>query len=108
MAKTAAAATLTTRESILEAALDLFAAHGYAGTSMRKLARAVGIRESSIYNHFAGKDEIIRALIEAHGPASSAGRLRGPAFQALRGDPSAFCRLYAQQLLSQWSDVREQ
>ena len=98
----------TTRERILEAALDLFARQGFAGTSVRQLARTVGLRESSLYNHFAGKEAIYHALIDAHGPASSADRLRGPAFRALRDDPTAFCRLYAAELLVQWSDPREQ
>lgn len=108
MARRALPARPPTRERILVAALDLFAAQGYAGASIRQLARAVGIRESSIYNHFSGKDEIFAALIDSHGPASSADRLRSPQFQALRSDPSGFCRLYADRLLVQWSDQREQ
>src|SRR2546425_8972262 len=94
----------STRERILEAALDLFARHGFAGTSVRQLARAVGLRESSLYNHFAGKEAIYHALIDAYGPASSAERLRQPRFQATRSDPPAFCRLYAAELLEQWCD----
>ena len=98
----------TTRERILDVALDLFARHGFAGTSVRQLARAVGLRESSLYNHFAGKEAIYHALIDAHGPASSADRLRGAGYRALRGDPAGFCRLYAAELLEQWCDPREQ
>ncbi|WP_332772273.1 TetR/AcrR family transcriptional regulator [Phenylobacterium sp.] len=97
-----------TRARILEAALELFAEHGYAGTSVRRLARAVGLRESSLYNHFAGKEAIYHALIDAHGPASSADRLRGPRYAAVKNDPAAFCRLYVEDLLDQWSDPREQ
>jgi AcrR family transcriptional regulator len=98
----------TTRERILEAALDLFARQGFAGTSVRQLARAVGLRESSLYNHFASKEAIYHALVDAHGPASSAERLRSPRFRALRDDPAGFCRLYAAELLEQWCDPREQ
>ncbi|HEX7758763.1 MAG TPA: helix-turn-helix domain-containing protein [Caulobacteraceae bacterium] len=97
-----------TRDRILEAALGLFARHGYAGTSMRRLARTVGLRESSLYNHFASKEAIYHALIDAYGPASSAHRLRGARYQALRADPAGFCRLYAAELLDQWCDPREQ
>lgn len=99
---------VTTRDRILEAALDLFARHGFAGTSMRQLAQAVGLRESSLYNHFPGKAAIYHALIDTHGPASSAERLRSPRYQALRRDPEGFCRLYAADLLAQWCDPREQ
>ena len=102
------AADASTRDRILEAALDLFARHGFAGTSVRQLARAVGLRESSLYNHFASKEAIYHALVDAHGPASSAERLRSPRFRALRDDPTGFCRLYAAELLEQWCDPREQ
>lgn len=44
-----------TRELIMQEALDLFAAKGYAAVSMRDIAAAVGIRASSIYHHFSGK-----------------------------------------------------
>jgi AcrR family transcriptional regulator len=98
----------STRERILDAALDLFAQHGFSGTSVRQLSRAVGLRESSLYNHFPSKEAIYRALIDAYGPASSAERLRSPRYQALRGDPAGFCRLYAADLLDQWCDPREQ
>jgi AcrR family transcriptional regulator len=97
-----------TRERILDAALDLFARNGFAGTSVRQLAQAVGLRESSLYNHFAGKAAIYHALIDSHGPASSAERLRGPRYQALGREPEAFLRLYAADLLDQWCDPREQ
>jgi len=98
----------TTRERILEAALNLFSQHGYAGTTVRQLARAVGLRESSLYNHFPGKEAIYDALIEVYGPASSASRLTAPRYEALSRYPDEFCRLYAAELLDQWSDPREQ
>jgi AcrR family transcriptional regulator len=102
------AAEAGARDRILEAALELFARQGFAATSMRQIADAVGIRASSLYNHFEGKEAIYHALIDAHGPASSAERLRSPRFQGLRGDPEGFCRLYAAELLAQWCDPREQ
>ena len=55
-----------TRQAILDAALDLFADKGYFGTSLRDLAGAVGVRESALYNYFAGKDALFDALLEAH------------------------------------------
>lgn len=49
----------STRQAIFEAAVDLFAEQGYHEVSMRKIADAVGIRSSSIYNHYESKNEIL-------------------------------------------------
>jgi AcrR family transcriptional regulator len=54
-----------TRERILEAALDLFAERGYAGTSVAELAKRLGITKAALYYHFASKSDILAALIEA-------------------------------------------
>jgi len=53
------------RQQILDAAGVLLAEHGVAGTSTRAIAEAVGIRQASLYYHFAGKDEILLELLEA-------------------------------------------
>jgi AcrR family transcriptional regulator len=58
------AGDLEPREQILDAAAALFATHGYAGTSTRAIAERVGIRQASLYYHFAGKDEILLELLE--------------------------------------------
>jgi AcrR family transcriptional regulator len=55
-----------TRQAILDAALDLFADKGYFGTSLRDVAAAVGVRESALYNYFAGKEALFDALLDAH------------------------------------------
>ena len=41
-----------TAERILDAAENLFADRGYAGTTMRDVSAAVGLRTPSLYNHF--------------------------------------------------------
>ncbi len=51
-----------TKEKIFDAAVDLFSKHGYNGASIRKIAYGAGIKESSIYNHFAGKEEILNCI----------------------------------------------
>lgn len=60
-----------TRQAILDAALDLFADKGYFGTSLRDVATAVGVRESALYNYFAGKEALFGALLEAHQASKS-------------------------------------
>jgi len=57
-------AGIQTKEKILWEALGLFSQRGVGAVSMRELAKAVGIRESSLYNHFAGKQDIFDSLVE--------------------------------------------
>lgn len=55
---------MTTKETLLKAAIQLFAEKGYKGTSIRTLAQAVGIKESSVYNHFKSKESILDAILD--------------------------------------------
>jgi AcrR family transcriptional regulator len=54
----------TARAEILDAAAELFTTRGFASTSTRLVAEAVGVRQASLYNHFATKDDILAALLE--------------------------------------------
>ena len=54
----------TTKQEILDAALDLFSVQGYEATSISQLAEAVGIRKASLYSHFENKQAILDALIQ--------------------------------------------
>jgi len=78
-----------TAERILDAAEDLFAERGYAGTTIRDVSAAVGIRNPSLYNHFPSKDALYAAVLErgispvlaalsAVGAAGAAGTLQNP------------------------------
>ncbi len=53
----------TARAEILDAAAELFTTRGFAATSTRHIAEAVGMRQASLYNHFATKDDILVALL---------------------------------------------
>ena len=52
----------TTRERILDIALELFTAQGYDKTSMREIAERLGFSKAAIYYHFASKEDILLAL----------------------------------------------
>ncbi len=52
-----------TKNKILDISIDLFSQHGYDGVSIRQIASEVGIRESSIYNHYSGKQAILNAIL---------------------------------------------
>ncbi len=52
----------STREKILDVALDLFTNQGFDGTSMREIAERLLISKPAIYYHFASKEDILMAL----------------------------------------------
>ena len=52
-----------TRRRILDQALELFAARGYDAVSVGEIAKAVGIKAPSLYNHFPSKQAIFDALV---------------------------------------------
>ena len=51
------------RSEILATASRLFYEHGYAATSIRDLAEAVGISSSTMYHHFKNKQDVLHAII---------------------------------------------
>jgi len=52
------------REQILDEAVRLFSAKGYARASLREIADAVGIQKASLYHHFPSKELILVAIHE--------------------------------------------
>ncbi|MEA2111173.1 MAG: TetR/AcrR family transcriptional regulator [Campylobacterota bacterium] len=54
--------TSKTKSAISKAAMELFAAHGYKGTSVRNIASKVGIKQSALYNHFKNKEDIFLTI----------------------------------------------
>lgn len=52
----------STKEKIFDVSIDLFSKKGFSAVSIREIAREVGIRESSIYNHYPSKDAILDAI----------------------------------------------
>lgn len=47
-----------TKQRILEKSLELFSTKGYDAVSVGEIAKAVGIKAPSLYNHFPGKQAI--------------------------------------------------
>ena len=52
-----------TKVRILRAAAELIAKQGYAGTSTRDIAAAVGVEQPALYKHFSAKSDIFAALV---------------------------------------------
>jgi AcrR family transcriptional regulator len=53
-----------TRAEIRRVALELFTEKGFDATTTRDIAAALGMNQASLYYHFAGKDEIVRSLLD--------------------------------------------
>ncbi|MGC1185142.1 MAG: TetR/AcrR family transcriptional regulator [Candidatus Dormiibacterota bacterium] len=58
----------STRDRIMEAAIDLFTEQGFDKTSLREVADRVGVTKAALYYHFRSKEELLSSLIErVHG-----------------------------------------
>lgn len=55
---------IPTKEKIFDVSINLFSQKGFDAVSVREIAREVGIRESSIYNHYKSKEAILDAIID--------------------------------------------
>jgi len=54
-----------TRAALLEEATALFATRGYAGTSLEDVATASQVTRGAVYHHFASKQALFEAVLEA-------------------------------------------
>jgi AcrR family transcriptional regulator len=60
--ETAEVEPTSTRERILNVALDLFIEKGFDKTSLREIAEQLGVTKAALYYHFASKEDILMAL----------------------------------------------
>lgn len=75
-----AAPKSTTRERIIQAAVELFYAHGYAGTGMAEILKKADANSGSFYFFFTSKEDLLMAVLDWYqqnlGPV-----LLGPVFK---------------------------
>lgn len=55
---------MTTRDRILEAAMQVFRRHGFRRSSIEQAAEAAGLTRQALYHHFSSKEALFRAAIE--------------------------------------------
>ncbi|MBC8120820.1 MAG: TetR/AcrR family transcriptional regulator [Gemmatimonadaceae bacterium] len=88
-------------EQILQGAMRVFLQHGYASTSMDRVAAEAGVSKQTIYSHFQDKEGLFIALIE---------RVTTRRFQIefgpepFHGEPATLLRRLAETLLSKMAD----
>ena len=94
-----------TRSLILDAALDLFARQGFAGTSVRQIAEAVGLSDAGLYAHFPSKRAIAEVLIAEWGPNTVAETLA--AIEPNLAERPADClRQLTRRVMAAWDEPR--
>jgi AcrR family transcriptional regulator len=54
------------RQEIIETVIPLFIEKGFIETSMRQIAKAVGVGKSTLYDYFDSKDDIIVYVAQKH------------------------------------------
>ena len=55
---------MSTKEKIMDVALQMFSERGYEAVSIRDICGEVGIKESTLYYHFKNKKDILDSLID--------------------------------------------
>jgi TetR/AcrR family transcriptional regulator, repressor for neighboring sulfatase len=60
-----------TRQVILAAARELFAAHGVDGVSVRQIAAQAGVNHALVHRYFGAKDDMVAAILLAEGERMS-------------------------------------
>lgn len=66
MARTAGSHSDITGPRVREAALQLFARHGFAAVSMRQIASEVGVQAGALYNYTPDKQSLLFSLLKGH------------------------------------------
>src|SRR5947208_15735741 len=61
---TATLETTDTRTRLIDAAVDLFTRHSFAGTSLQMIADALGLTKAAIYHHFRTREQLLAAVLE--------------------------------------------
>jgi len=77
MGRIAGVTAADTRDRLLRAAAEVFAARGYDGTRVADIAAAAGVSKGAMYAHYPSKADLLVDALRTHGP-----RLLADAFAA--------------------------
>lgn len=57
---------LSKRQAILDAARQMFTAHGFDGASMDQIAAAAGVSKLTVYSHFGDKETLFAEVVKSY------------------------------------------
>ncbi len=77
-----------TRALLVDVATELFAVHGHAAVTTEQVCSRAAVTRGALYHHFAGKDDLFRAVCE-----QVAAAVTDQVIQAARREPDAWARL---------------
>jgi TetR/AcrR family transcriptional regulator len=92
------------RSRVLEAALDVFATHGFEGTSTRTIAKVAHVSISLLMYHFQSKEGLWRAVIEKEFQRYSMGRV-ATAVRTEKWTAKAKLELFIEQTVRVFAEV---
>src|SRR3989442_3448107 len=55
----------STRQALVDSAVEMFAKRGYAATSLDAIAKRARVTKGALYHHFSGKQALFEAAFEA-------------------------------------------
>ena len=91
-------------QQILEGALQEFLVHGYAATSMDRVAASAGVSKATVYSHFGDKEGLFVALVKrlAQKKYQTIVELHNP--ELMKAKPQVVLRQVAAKLLDTTND----
>jgi AcrR family transcriptional regulator len=87
-------------EQILKGALPEFLKHGYAGTSMDRVAQSAGVSKQTLYSYFADKEGLFTALVEQ----VACHKFRSVWSEPLEGEPREVLQALGERIIKEGSD----
>ena len=86
-------------EAIIQGAMQEFLAHGYAATSMDRVAKAAGVSKATVYSHFGDKEGLFNALMKVLAEDKFKTAMTLQESPSLEQDPQLFLQQLGTQLL---------
>lgn len=93
------------RDRILDAALTVFAAEGFAGATIDAIGQAAGFTKGAVYSNFESKDELFLALLDRQ--FESRGALIATALDSGHGDTAEIAAALSRATLDSIHDQNE-